>query len=234
MILRKAWIPSPFFSNRGNYPLDMIVIHHIGSNNGKIYSAAGAVTWFTNIEAHRNKSTGAIENKVSAHYIIARSPYQNQFDIVQLVKDFDVAWHAGDSSWSVYGKTRKYINNYSIGIELEGDGNAFEYTDYQYEVLADLTKELMKAHSIPENNIVGHEDIAPQRKVDPGRLFDWKRYRSLLVAPEVQTSVASVPERPIRLPDTEFHMQGGENKIGKIQTNIFYQIIQIITKIFVK
>lgn len=175
----KKWLPSPFYEKRGNYPLDMIIIHHIGSNNGKLYTVKGTLTWFTDIEVHRNKETGKIENKVSAHYVIPRQTHENN-DLYHLVKDIDIAYHAGESQWIVNGKLRKYINRYSIGIELEGDGNLIEYTNFQYDVLIWLIKDLMKNYNIPEELILGHEDIAPGRKVDPGKLFNWKRLRSAL------------------------------------------------------
>lgn len=183
----KTWLPSPFFESRNNYPLDMIIIHHIGSNNGKLYSVDGTITWFTDIEVHRNKESGKIENKVSAHYIIPRQKHKGN-DLYHLVKDIDIAYHAGISQWTINGKLRKYINRYSVGIELEGDGNLVEYTDYQYEVLIYLIKELLQNYNIPEENILGHEDISPGRKTDPGRLFDWKRLRT-----SITSTIISLP-----------------------------------------
>jgi N-acetyl-anhydromuramoyl-L-alanine amidase len=183
----KKWIPSPFFMPRGNYPLDMIVIHHIGSQNGKIFSVNGTITWFTDVNVHKNKDTGKIENQVSAHYVIPREPHKGN-DVYQLVKDTDIAYHAGESQWIINGKVRNFINRYSIGIEMEGDGNVVEYTEYQYDVLVWLVKDLMDKYKIPVANIVGHEDIAPKRKVDPGKLFDWKKFRTMLnpiVTPQV-------------------------------------------------
>jgi N-acetyl-anhydromuramyl-L-alanine amidase AmpD len=205
-MLIKRWIPSPFFYARPtNCPLDMIVIHHIGSKDGSLYSVDGAVAWFTNEKIHVNPKTGKIENKVSAHYIIPRDTYDVQTDMIALVKEEDVALHAGESSWKVDGVVRTRINNYSVGIELEGDGNLVEYTDFQYERLAELVRELCEKHGIKENNIVGHEDVAPDRKVDPGRMFDWKRLRTD-IAPKVQVVVT----KPARLPTGDFYMGSGE------------------------
>ena len=205
-MLIKRWIPSPFFKARPNkYPLDMVVIHHIGSKGGNLYGVPGAVSWFTNEKLHVNPKTGKIENKVSAHYIIPRETYEQQTDLIALVKHDDVAYHAGVSSWTVGGVVRQDINNYSIGIELEGDGNLVEYTDFQYDRLGELIRELMQNYSIPENNIVGHEDVAPDRKVDPGRLFDWKRLRTG-IAPKTQVVVSNPP----RVPSKDFYMGSGE------------------------
>lgn len=205
-MLVKRWVPSPFFSSRSaGCPLDMIVIHHIGSKDGKLYSVSGAVAWFTNENLHRNPRTGAIENKVSAHYIIPRDTYDGTADMIALVRHDNVAFHAGESSWKVGGQQRTNINNYSIGIELEGDGNLVEYTDFQYDRLAELVRELVQNYDISENNIVGHEDVAPDRKVDPGRLFDWKRLRSD-ISPQVQVVVPT----PDPVPDIDFYMGSGD------------------------
>jgi AmpD protein len=244
---RILWKASPFFKARGSNPLDMVVIHHIGSKNGKIYSIEGTITWFTDTEVHRNKETGKIENAVSAHYAIPREAHTD-YDIVQFVKDTDVAYHAGDSQWAINGKTRKYINQYSIGIELEGDGNVFEYTDFQYDTLISLVKDLMSKHNIPEQNIVGHEDISPGRKVDPGKLFDWKRLRqgvaptiSVISTPPISsgsvapsaTPSAAPPSPPApKMPDDQFYMGGGKNKDGK-RPNFLIALLQAILQMFV-
>ena len=218
-MLIKRWIPSPFKCARPTgCPLDMIVIHHIGSKDGKLYSVPGAIAWFTNVSLHRNPKTGAIENKVSAHYIIPRQIYETQTDMIGLVKHEEVAYHAGESNWTVNGVTRSDINNYSTGIELEGDGNLCEYTDFQYERLEELVRELMQNHQIPESNIVGHEDVAPGRKIDPGKLFDWKRFRAGL-GPKTQVDVPSA----IPVPDEQFYMGSGENQ----HPNLFSRILKL-------
>jgi len=230
--MRKLWIPSPFYCSRGSYPIDMLVIHHIGSSNGVLYSVNGTVTWFTNEEVHRNKETGKIENKVSAHYIIPRKEYK-EHDIIHLVDHKDVAYHAGYSQWVVDGKTRKYLNKYSIGIELEGDGNLVEYTDFQYEHLIQLTKDLTNTYKISENNIVGHEDISPGRKVDPGKLFDWKRLRTginppVMIMPglDINLDKSSEPN-----PENEVFMQGGEDKVGS-PGGLISLLLNLFKKIF--
>ena len=228
--MEKLWVKSPFFNKRGNNPLDMIVIHHIGSNgNGKLYGVSGTITWFTNIDVHRNKKTGVIENKVSAHYIIPREQYKAA-DLIQVVKDVDVAYHAGYSQWAVNNKLRKYLNKYSIGIELQGDGNLIEYTDTQYEILSELVKNLIKKYKIPEENIVGHEDVSPGRKVDPGKLFDWKRFRT-----DITKTVIPVPKPPAEEPlpeekEPEVTMGGGEDKVGKPKNPLLQWILKLISR----
>jgi len=145
---------------------------------------------------------------VSAHYILPREPYEG-CDVIKCVDDNDVAYHAGESQWSINGETRTNINNYSIGIELEGDGNIVAYTDYQYENLINLIKDLTSKHSIPEQNIVGHEEVAPGRKVDPGKLFDWKHLRKRLSSDSFPETFCDEP--PKTVPDDEFFMGGGDN-----------------------
>lgn len=175
----KKWIESPFFEERKSYPLDMIIIHHLGSLNNELYTISGALSWFTDESLHLNPSSGLIENKVSAHYVIPRKKHDDN-DLYYLVKEENIAYHAGISQWVVNGKMRKYLNKYSIGIDLEGDGNLIEYTDYQYDVLIWLIKDLMNSYSIPESNIVGHEDVVVGKKIDPGMYFDWKKLRTAI------------------------------------------------------
>lgn len=103
--------------------------------------------------------------EVSAHYLIHKNG-----EIFQLVNDEDIAWHAGVSYWR--GKER--LNQNSIGIEMDNLGNT-PFTEAQYDSLISLCKELMKKHKIPAENVIGHSDIAPDRKVDPGIFFDWQK-----------------------------------------------------------
>lgn len=247
----KKWLPSPFFKSRGNYPLDMIIIHHIGSKDGKLYSVNGTLTWFTNEEVHRNKDTGKIENKVSAHYVVPRENHKGN-DIYHLVEDPNIAYHAGVSQWTVNNKLRKYINRYSIGIELEGDGNLIDYTDFQYEILIWLVKNLMDVYNIDDSNIVGHEDIAPGRKVDPGKYFDWKKVR-IGINPPIIIPTSQEPSGPLKVKKTEvplkennppeeiipietvndedFYMEDGSAIEGGFMSTI-KSFIEIILKIF--
>jgi AmpD protein len=106
------------------------------------------------------------DQKVSAHFLIRR-----RGELIQFVPCGHRAWHAGASCW----RGRERCNDFSIGIELEGtDHIVFE--DAQYEALAALTCALQRRY--PITDIVGHSDIAPERKTDPGPCFDWQRYRA--------------------------------------------------------
>ena len=104
--------------------------------------------------------------KVSAHFLIRRTG-----ELLQFVPCTRRAWHAGVSAW----RGRGGCNDYSIGIELEG-ADDMPFAEPQYRVLAELARALRASHPIAD--IVGHCDIAPVRKTDPGPSFDWARFRN--------------------------------------------------------
>lgn len=111
------------------------------------------------------------EHKVSSHYLITQTAPRQ---VYQLVDESQRAWHAGHSEW--YGRT--YLNNASIGIEIANRGNETghwePYSTEQIKALAILLTDIVARHDIKARDIVGHSDIAPQRKIDPGPLFPWK------------------------------------------------------------
>ena len=115
------------------------------------------------------------EGEVSSHYLIGDSPPT----IYRLVDENRRAWHAGDSQW----QGRTWLNGTSIGIELvnqgyrEGpDGRAWHpYPPAQIEALIVLLEDIMRRHQLAPGSILGHSDVAPQRKVDPGPLFPWRQ-----------------------------------------------------------
>jgi len=107
-------------------------------------------------------------SKVSSHYVISRSGR-----VLELVKPRDIAWHAGVSAW----RGIKNINKNSVGIELENKGHDFGYQKFskaQIRNLIILLKKLKKKFKIKNTNIIGHSDVAPSRKIDPGEKFPWK------------------------------------------------------------
>ena len=109
------------------------------------------------------------KHEVSSHYLISRAG-----KIMQLVKDNNIAWHAGISNWFVF----KNLNKNSIGIELENKGHQYGYQDFpnkQNTELIKILKRLKKKFKIQNINITGHSDIAPHRKTDPGEKFPWKK-----------------------------------------------------------
>ena len=107
--------------------------------------------------------------EVSSHYLVSRTG-----KIMQLVKDNNIAWHAGISNWFNF----KNLNKNSIGIELENKGHQYGYQDFpnkQITELIKILKRLKKKFKIQNINITGHSDIAPHRKTDPGEKFPWKK-----------------------------------------------------------
>lgn len=149
---------------------DLVVLHHISLPPGQFRtqnSTQYIVDFFQNQldpKAHPYFE-GIAERRVSSHFLIARSGR-----IIQFVSTRDRAWHAGESQFG----ERTRCNDFAIGIELEGDGEtAFEAA--QYQTLQILVTQLMAQNSTL--SFVGHSDIAPERKTDPGLQFDWVRFQ---------------------------------------------------------
>ena len=146
--------PSPNFDARDACAaVDMLVLHYTG-----MPSAEAALTRLRDPEA-----------KVSAHYLI-----DDDGTIHRLVPEAMRAWHAGVSRW----RDMTDINSRSIGIELVNPGHEFGYRAFpepQMAALIGLAEGILDRHPIPARNVVGHSDVAPDRKQDPGELFDWAR-----------------------------------------------------------
>ena len=109
-----------------------------------------------------------IQSQVSCHYLIKKNG-----EIINMVPDLYIAWHAGISSWKNY----KLLNKNSIGIEITNPGHQFGYKNFskkQINSLIKLSNILIKKYKINKKNILGHSDIAPERKKDPGEKFPWK------------------------------------------------------------
>jgi N-acetylmuramoyl-L-alanine amidase len=151
--------PSPNFDDR-TLPVTMLVLHYTGMRD-----AASAIARLCDPEA-----------RVSAHYLIAEDG-----QIVRMVAEEKRAWHAGKSYWR--GTTN--INSASIGIEIVNPGHEFGYRPFpiaQIDALIPLMQDIMLRHRITRGNVVGHSDIAPARKDDPGELFPWERLARLRLA----------------------------------------------------
>lgn len=151
--------PSPNFDERA-LPVTMVVLHYTGMQD-----AASAIARLTDSEA-----------KVSAHYLIAEDG-----QIVRMVDEEKRAWHAGKSYWR--GITD--VNSASVGIEIVNPGHEFGYRPFpvaQIDALIPLLQEVALRHRITRGNVVGHSDIAPARKDDPGELFPWERLARLRLA----------------------------------------------------
>ena len=149
--------------------VELLVIHNISLPPGE-FGGPGIVELFTNRldpGAHPYYR-GIAGRRGSAHFLIRRDG-----ELLQFVPCGRRAWHAGGSNW----RGRSRCNDFSIGIELEGTDDV-PFEDAQYERLAGLARALATAYpGIPS---VGHSDIAPGRKTDPGPCFDWARYRSMI------------------------------------------------------
>lgn len=153
-------VPSPNFGPR-KLPIgssanpNILVLHYTA-----MVSTEEALSWL------------CCEGKqVSAHYLVGEDGA-----VVQLVPESERAWHAGVSSW----RGESDINSMSIGIEIANSGHEAgcpAYPDTQMQGLIDLCQSILERHHIPPQNVVGHSDIAPARKRDPGEWFDWRRLK---------------------------------------------------------
>jgi AmpD protein len=144
--------------------ISLIVVHNISLPPSQ-YGGNGIIELFTNqLDPHEHPYYAQIHTfKVSAHFLIRRDG-----SLIQFVSCLDRAWHAGVSNW----QGRERCNDFSVGIELEGsDFEAF--APAQYQTLNNLIAGIKKAY--PIQSIVGHSDIAPGRKTDPGPYFDWQQ-----------------------------------------------------------
>ena len=167
--------PSPNFNARPTAAApELIVIHGISLPPGE-YGSPYIEALFTNQlnPADHTYFSEVAHLTVSAHFLIRRDG-----EIVQFVSTDDRAWHAGESCW----EQRSNCNDFSIGIEVEGcDEERYEMA--QYRMLAQLIAAVRNQYpAIEHDAIVGHSDIAPGRKTDPGSAFDWLQLKQLLGA----------------------------------------------------
>ena len=149
-------------------PIDLVVVHGISLPPGEFGGESIARLFTNTLDSNAHPSFAAIaELRVSAHFLIRRDG-----ELVQFVACNERAWHAGVSSW----KGREGCNDFSIGIELEGTDDQ-PYAAAQYTMVARLVRALKRVY--PITDVVGHSDIAPGRKTDPGPAFDWARFARL-------------------------------------------------------
>lgn len=148
---------SPNFDARPpDVPIDTLVFHYTG-----MVSAQAALERMCDPHA-----------KVSAHYMV-----EEDGTIWTLVNEMDRAWHAGVAYWRGHSN----INARSIGIEIVNPGHEFGYCAFnasQMKSVVELAGDILSRHDIPARNVVGHSDVAPTRKSDPGEYFDWQRLSS--------------------------------------------------------
>lgn len=150
---------SPNFDAR-TLPVSMVVLHYTG-----MVDAASAIDRLADPDA-----------KVSAHYVVAEDG-----QIIRMVDEANRAWHAGRSWWRGISD----VNSASIGIEIVNPGHEFGYRPFpeaQIDAVIHLLGGIVRRHGITRGNVVGHSDVAPARKDDPGELFPWHRLAKLRLA----------------------------------------------------
>jgi len=150
---------SPNFDARDR-PISIVVLHYTGMPD-----AESAIAWLRNPES-----------RVSCHYLIAEDG-----QILRMVAEENRAWHAGLSYW----RGERALNGCSIGIEIVNPGHEYGYrpfTEEQMAALLPLLAGIVQRYRVAPANVVGHSDVAPARKEDPGELFDWERLARLGLA----------------------------------------------------
>lgn len=166
-------VPSPNWDERpAGIVVDLLVIHGISLPPG-IFGGPGIDALFRNrLDPDTHPYFRSVAHlRVSAHLLIDRAG-----KLIQYVDLNKRAWHAGTSCFA----GREACNDFAVGIELEGSDD-IPYENIQYRVLAETTREIQaRLPAIDSQRIVGHSDIAPGRKTDPGPAFDWGRYRALI------------------------------------------------------
>jgi len=166
------WCPSANYNDRPSVDINMLVIHNISLPPNQ-FGGSYIEDFFCNqLDCNAHPYFQQIKDlQVSAHLLIHRDG-----SVVQFVPFNKRAWHAGRSEY----KGDKECNDFSIGIELEGSDD-IPFEELQYAKLTQVTQAIMQAYpGINTERIVGHSDIAPSRKTDPGECFDWDKYRSCL------------------------------------------------------
>jgi N-acetylmuramoyl-L-alanine amidase len=164
--------PSPNFDDRGGRPIDLLILHYTGMPSREIalkrltdpVPRAGeyAFPW------EQIPDPEKVLGRVSAHYVV-----EEDGSILRLVDEAKRAWHAGLGAWAGHGD----LNHRSIGIEIINGGHDFGLPDYPYEqieAVTDLVADIVKRHGLKPHQVVGHSDVAPLRKADPGEKFPWR------------------------------------------------------------
>lgn len=184
--------PSPNFDAR-TAPPDMIVLHYTGMQTGQA-------------ALDRLRDPAA---EVSAHYLV-----EEDGRVFSLVAEARRAWHAGASFW----KGRRKLNDVSVGIEIVNPGHDFGYRPFpeaQVEAVIELVTDIRGRWIIEDSQIVGHSDVAPDRKQDPGELFPWKRLAE--AGHGYWTEISAAPGAPLGEGETGpgvFALQAGLTRLG--------------------
>ena len=165
-------LESPNCSARTDNEISLLVIHNISLPPGQFGGSYISDLFCNQLDCSEHDFFAELTDlKVSAHLLIRRDG-----SLLQFVPFDQQAWHAGISSY----EGRDKCNEFSIGIELEGTDHD-KFTEAQYQSLIDVSRFLLDTYpGLNKHRIVGHSDIAPQRKTDPGPHFDWQYYRQSL------------------------------------------------------
>ena len=172
-------LPSPHFTPRAlDEEINLLIVHNISLPAGQFGGCYISDLFLGQLDCNAHASFNDLQGvEVSAHCLIRRDG-----SVIQYVSFNDKAWHAGISSFN----QRPCCNDYSIGIELEGTDD-IPYTTEQYQQLSALTFCLQhKFPAIIIDNVVGHCDVAPGRKTDPGPAFDWQYFRQCLTEQSIR------------------------------------------------
>lgn len=192
MLEIRDW-PSPNHDARPpGTPIDILLLHYTGMPTGE-----AALARLTDAEA-----------KVSAHYLVAEDG-----SVFRLVAEARRAWHAGVSSWAGDND----INARSVGIEIVNPGHEFGYRAFpeaQMAALLALAQDIVKRHAIAAERVLGHSDVAPARKEDPGELFDWPRLAA--------AGVGLWPEAPVAIDTNRADLGAGsaDQDVHRLQVDL--------------
>ncbi len=212
--LNYSEVLSPNFSKRKK-KIKYIIIHYTGTN-----SLIEALNIF------KDK-----ESQVSCHWLISK-----RGKLYKIVDEKNVAWHAGNSFW----KGEKMLNGNSVGIELDNIGHGYDYkifSNIQMRALEKLLKLLIQKYNIEKQNVLGHSDIAPDRKLDPGELFNWSRLakKNLAYCPLVKKY--RFKNIFLKLGDRSSEIKIIKNKLNKIgykcsKNNYFDLYLKLVIEAF--
>ena len=199
--------PNFDFKKRDKRKIKYLVYHYTGMKNDKL-----AINKLTNFNSN-----------VSCHYYITATG-----KIIQMVPDLYVAWHAGKSNWD----NEHSLNYKSIGIEVSNPGHEYGYrkfNDKQIKSLIWITKICIKKYKIDKKNIVGHSDIAPLRKIDPGEKFPWKFLSKRKIG--IWHNINSKILKSSRKKNSKEKLSEFTNYLKKIGYNIEYSNLNELKKI---
>lgn len=177
-------VPSPNCNPRpSGTAVDLLVIHNISLPPGQFGTGCVEDFFCNRLDCDSHPYFARLRDlQVSAHLLITRTG-----EVLQFVSLAERAWHAGVSVW----EGRSNCNDYSVGVELEGTDTE-PYTDSQYAQLSAVFAALQTVcPGLTPARVVGHEQIAPGRKTDPGPAFDWQRLRQMLLSAEAATTAAA-------------------------------------------